>query len=46
MSSGDVWGILMALLAIVIPLGLAWLLMVWRERSRDSKAGLTGRHRR
>jgi hypothetical protein len=46
MSSSDVWGILMALLAIILPLGLAWLLLARGDRKRDPAAGSNDRHPR
>jgi hypothetical protein len=46
MSSIDVWGILMALLAIVIPLWLAWLFLAWGDRRRDPGAATKTRRPR
>jgi hypothetical protein len=46
MSSSDVWGIFMALLAIAIPLWLAWLLEAWGDRRRDPGAASKARRQR
>jgi hypothetical protein len=46
MSSNDVWGIFWALLAIVLPLWLAWLLLAWGDRKRDPDAASKARRQR
>jgi hypothetical protein len=42
----DFWIVLMALLVIVLPLGLAWLLLGWTERKRAPGAAPRGTGRR
>lgn len=34
MLSGDLWGVLLALVAVVTPLGLVWLVLAWGQRKR------------
>jgi hypothetical protein len=41
----DVWGVLMALAVIVAPLGLAWVLLAWRERRKGQGTGQRRRDR-
>lgn len=43
----DFWSVLMALLAVVLPLGLAWLLLGWTEstKSPDAAPRTEGRRR-
>jgi hypothetical protein len=42
----DFWSVLMALLALVLPLGLAWLLLGCKERKRASVAAPRNTRRR
>jgi hypothetical protein len=34
MSATEFWGVVMAMLAIVVPLWLAWTLLGWSERRK------------
>jgi hypothetical protein len=42
----DLWSALTALMVIVAPLWLAWVLLGWSERHKDSGAVLRRRSRR
>lgn len=42
----DFWSVLMALMVIVLPLGLAWLLLGWMERKKLPSAERSTRGRR
>ncbi len=42
----DIWSVMMALLVLVLPLALAWLLLGWTERKRVFGAGPKGTGRR
>ena len=46
LSSADGWGVLMALVVIVAPLWLAWLLLARGERKRDPDSEPKGRRPR
>ncbi|HSW05705.1 hypothetical protein [Aquabacterium sp.] len=39
MVSSDLWGALLALIAILAPLWLAWLLLGWSERRKLPRPG-------
>jgi hypothetical protein len=42
----DFWSMLMALMVIVLPLGLAWLLLGWLERKKLPSAAHSSQCRR
>jgi hypothetical protein len=46
MSSSDAWGLFLALLAIVLPLWLAWLLLAWGDRKRNPRSASKARRPR